>query len=113
MMIRLWQVKRWLSRLLVRLGIRKQGVMVPGAFTKLFKPGLQKEFESAYQAKQIIVGFDPAAQPNRSGFMCGNCSLMSTDINEIIDHKCPGPSPKPEYDEPNFCPECGRDYEEE
>ncbi len=48
-MIRLWQVKRWLSRLLVRLGIKKQGVMVPGAFEKLFKSGLRKDFEAAYK----------------------------------------------------------------
>ena len=109
-MIRLWQVKRWLSRLLVRLGIKKQGMMVPGAFKELFKPGLKKEFELAYEAKQMIVGFDPTGHPVQSDFMCGNCSLMSSDMNEIIDHDCPGPPPKPEHNESDYCPECGRDY---
>ena len=108
-MIRLWQVKRGLSRLLVRLGIRKQGVMVPSAFPELFKPDLQEGFKMAYDEATIKVGPDLG----QGSFMCGNCSLVSSDLSEILDHDCPGPPPRPVNDEPDFCPECGRAYEDD
>lgn len=86
---------------------------IPGAFPELLKPGLQKDFEAAYQAGQITAGFDFGSAPDQGGFMCGDCSLISADMNEIIDHQCPSPPPLPVNVEPDFCPECGRKYEDE
>ena len=100
--------ENWFYRLLIRLRIRKpRRTMVPGVYPKLFESGLQKEFEAAYS-----IGFI-SSKPDQGAFMCGNCSLISSDMNEIIDHECPGPPPKPEHDEPDYCPECGREYEDE
>ena len=54
MMIQLWQIRGMFRRLLIRLGLKKRGRMVPGAFEELFKPGLRKEFEQAYSASCLL-----------------------------------------------------------
>ena len=46
--------ENWFFRLLIRLKLRKpRRVMVPGAFPKLFKPGLKRSFELAYKAEYL------------------------------------------------------------
>ena len=51
--------RNWFYRLLVRLRLRKPcRTALPGAFGKLFKPGLKKEFELAYRA-EFLNDFPP------------------------------------------------------
>ena len=98
----------WFDRLLVRLKLREpRKTFVPGNYPELFKPGLRKEFEAAYS-----VGFINS-KPDQGAFLCGNCSLVSSDMNEILDHECPGPQALPQPSLPDFCPECGRAYEDD
>ena len=49
----------WLYRLLVRLKIKKaHRTVVPGAYPKLFKPSLQKDFEESSKYKYMHVWRD-------------------------------------------------------
>ena len=51
--------ENWLCRLLIRLKIRKvHRTLVPGAYPKLFKPSLQKDFEESSKHKYMHVWRD-------------------------------------------------------